>query len=177
MTDSLRRPAAGTSPGVSGFGSTFEVGAALSGQPSGSASRPPVPGRAAREGRAVLSPSGQAPREARNLVTGWLRDWSVPEPTLSNVELSVSELVSNAVEHGTGEIGLEARLAGTRLLLRVRDSGGQAPVAQSADHSTARGRGLLIVAALSTGWGYQAEPDGKWVWAEFPVPDEMPDKS
>lgn len=35
--------------------------------------------------------------------------------------------------------------------------------------SSQRGRGLALVAALSTRWGYEQKPQGKRVWAELPA--------
>jgi anti-sigma regulatory factor (Ser/Thr protein kinase) len=131
-------------------------------------------GRAAQQRIARLDTTPRAPSQARSLVTGALRSWSVPEATVSNVEIAVSELVSNAVEHGVGQIDLELDLAGARLLLRVRDGEASAPVRRTVDEQAVRGRGLLIVEALSTSWGHHADGDGKWVWAEFALPDEPP---
>ena len=160
---------------ASGGGPGGADSSALSGAASAAGDPQALPGRQAHRFSHVLESTGQAPSAARRMVTGALREWSVPEPTVANIEIAVSELVSNAVEHGNGTIGLELRLAGTLLLLRVRDTATSTPVQQPMDKRAIRGRGLLIVDALSTRWGYDADAEGKWVWAEFVLPDELAD--
>lgn len=96
-----------------------------------------------------------------------LRSWKVPEDKAGDVVLAASELVTNAFEHGSGGIALRLRCSGDCLLLEVRDSSPDTPVLRRPGLDSARGRGLALIQALSSGWGHRRAGKGKWVWAEF----------
>ncbi|MEV8390627.1 MULTISPECIES: ATP-binding protein [unclassified Streptomyces] len=85
-----------------------------------------------------------------------------------NVELVVSELVTNAVRYGT-EPGdcLLVELFGVaaRVRIEVRDPVRRRPSFKPASHERDRGRGLFIVEALAECWGVVDQPFGKTVWA------------
>jgi anti-sigma regulatory factor (Ser/Thr protein kinase) len=100
-------------------------------------------------------------------VTDALGSWSVPAELAGDIVLAASELVTNAVEHGSSEITVELRLAGGCILLKVRDDSGEAPVLRRPNPHSPRGRGLALIAAISAAWGHQHAEGGKWVWAEF----------
>lgn len=114
--------------------------------------------------------------EARDFVGSALASWAVPRAETGDIVLAVSELVTNAIEHGSGEVDVEVTLAGGVVRLRVGDRSAGLPVRQSPTLLSERSRGLLIVEALSTAWGYEGvagsvgTDDGKWVWAHFAVP-------
>jgi anti-sigma regulatory factor (Ser/Thr protein kinase) len=117
---------------------------------------------------ARLPPTTRSAGEARDFVSAALRSWACDEALTADVVLATSELVTNAMEHGRGEITVDIRLIDSRVLLRVRDEGPGAPVSTANEVLSPRSRGLTIVEALSTSWGWQLAPGGKWVWAEFP---------
>ncbi|SDH77682.1 Anti-sigma regulatory factor (Ser/Thr protein kinase) [Actinokineospora alba] len=124
---------------------------------------------------ARLLPTTRSAGEARDFVSAALRSWACDEALTADVVLATSELVTNAMEHGRGEITVDLRLLESRVLLRVRDEGPGAPVSGDREVLAPRSRGLTIVEALSTSWGWQLAPGGKWVWAEFPfVPASAP---
>ncbi|WP_351228704.1 ATP-binding protein [Streptomyces sp. NPDC002133] len=80
-------------------------------------------------------------------------------------KLFVSELVTNAVRHGTGPIDLRV----TRhqvLTVEVSDTGTCSPRPRNASPSNENGRGLAIVSQLSRRWGTRPTPSGKVIWAE-----------
>ncbi|HVK19849.1 MAG TPA: ATP-binding protein [Actinokineospora sp.] len=116
---------------------------------------------------AKLPPTTRSAGQARDVVTEALRSWSARSDLIADIVLATSELVTNAVEHGRGEVMVDIQLVGGRVLLRVGDRGPGAPVAMSPDAGSPRSRGLTIVAALSVDWGWQLAPEGKVVWAEF----------
>ncbi|HEX3788973.1 MAG TPA: ATP-binding protein [Pseudonocardiaceae bacterium] len=122
---------------------------------------------------AQLPADTRSARQAREFVTSALDSWSVPEELVQDIVLAASELVSNAVEHGCGEVAMELGLGNDRITLRVRDESLDAPQRQPSDVRSVRGRGLAIVEALSVDWGYLPAEDGKWVWAEFALPDSV----
>ena len=111
-----------------------------------------------------LSPHPTAPRAARDFVSRVLLDWRLNRH-LPAACLVVSELVTNAMIHaGTG---IDMRLAehGQAIRIAVRDRSHDMPV-QHPDALDSHGRGLTIVAGLSSAWGVLHHTDGgKVVWA------------
>jgi anti-sigma regulatory factor (Ser/Thr protein kinase) len=74
--------------------------------------------------------------------------------TLADLELVISELVTNAVDHGRGTIRLAIHNDGDGLDGSVTDDGdGFAYAARAVGDHELRGRGLPIVDALVTRWG------------------------
>ncbi|MBM7775806.1 anti-sigma regulatory factor (Ser/Thr protein kinase) [Actinokineospora baliensis] len=114
-----------------------------------------------------LPPATTSAGEAREFVGTALRSWSVAEELVCDVVLATSELVTNAIEHSTGDIRVELSLTGGRVLLRVGDDAEAGPVRKAPSLLSERSRGLTIVAAMSVAWGHEPDGDGKWVWAEF----------
>jgi anti-sigma regulatory factor (Ser/Thr protein kinase) len=91
------------------------------------------------------------------------------DPDLIDVaELLTSELATNAIRHGASgfELKIEVR---RRIRVEVRDTGGGHPAVVCAGPHDRSGRGLGIVAALSSAWGVIPSPEGKTVWYELPV--------
>jgi anti-sigma regulatory factor (Ser/Thr protein kinase) len=89
-----------------------------------------------------------------------------------NAELLVSELVTNAIQASlAAERILPVRLwlssDRSRLLIQVQDSNRCPPARTDADDGGESGRGLLIVEAISTKWGWHPKEGhgGKMVWA------------
>jgi PAS domain S-box-containing protein len=103
-------------------------------------------------------------RDARGLARETLTTWGLSQLS-ETVELLVSELVTNAVRHGAGDIGLRLIRAGS-LLCEVRDDGHDLPALRNADLTAEDGRGLQLVTALADRWGTQRTPTGKVVWFE-----------
>jgi anti-sigma regulatory factor (Ser/Thr protein kinase) len=90
---------------------------------------------------------------------------------VENALVLVSELVSNAVRHGAAPIALHV-LADVRVLrIEVHDAGAgvPAPTRPPALETDIGGRGLLIVAAISSSWGVIpfSSPPGKATWFEL----------
>lgn len=117
----------------------------------------------------TLPRTAAAAGQARAFVTKALAAWHVGPALADDLLLAVSELVTNAVEHGDGEVRLRLRNEGAAIHLRVGDQGGGTPVVHPFGPRSERSRGLAIVQALSTDWGWcvDAKTQGKWVWASF----------
>jgi serine/threonine-protein kinase RsbW len=84
--------------------------------------------------------------------------------------LVASELVTNAVQHGTGEVELRIDLDGLDLRLEVLDDGHAAvPVPFPSPSARAvGGRGLHLVRSVSQRWGAGFDAAGRTlVWAEL----------
>ncbi|MBW5424415.1 SpoIIE family protein phosphatase [Streptomyces sp. BG9H] len=106
---------------------------------------------------------------ARELACDQLRDWDL-DPLCDTAELLVSELVTNALRYGEGEIRLRLLLDRT-LVCEVWDGGFVQPRRRRARDTDEGGRGLQLVGLLSAGWGSRRTPRGKTVWFELPLPD------
>ncbi|MFE5031517.1 SpoIIE family protein phosphatase [Streptomyces sp. NPDC056683] len=106
---------------------------------------------------------------AREYARGQLLTWDL-EPLVDTTELLVSELVTNALRYGEGEIRLRLLLDRT-LVCEVWDSGLVQPRRRRARDTDEGGRGLQLVGLLSAAWGSRRTPRGKTVWFELPLPD------
>ena len=87
--------------------------------------------------------------------------------------LALSELVTNAIVHGTGPVEVRAVEEGRSIRWEVSDDNPELPRPRAAAPEEAGGRGLAIVAAVAEGWGYERSgvPRGKHVWFLLPVDD------
>ncbi|MDX2647951.1 SpoIIE family protein phosphatase [Streptomyces sp. PA03-1a] len=108
-----------------------------------------------------------AVRRARKLAAGQLTAWGL-DGLEHSTKLLVSELVTNAVRHGAGPIGLRL-IRHQALTCEVSDTDVCAPRLRSADSMDENGRGLFLVAQMSRRWGSRSAVDGKVVWAELDV--------
>jgi anti-sigma regulatory factor (Ser/Thr protein kinase) len=113
---------------------------------------------------ATTLPAGpEAVPTARQVTRHRLKFWGVDEETARTTELIVSELVGNAVRHGTPPVRL--RLIRDRMLTcEVGDAAAGAPHVGQAGSVDETGRGMFIVASLADQWGTRHETRGKIVW-------------
>ncbi|MDX2525930.1 SpoIIE family protein phosphatase [Streptomyces europaeiscabiei] len=105
---------------------------------------------------------------AREYARARLQAWDL-EPLIDTAELLVSELVTNALRYGEGEIRLRLLLDRT-LVCEVWDAGLVQPRRRRARDTDEGGRGLQLVGLLSAAWGSRRTPRGKTVWFELPLP-------
>ena len=112
-------------------------------------------------------------REAPSTARSQLRRFA---PTLSGTTLDdglvmVSELVTNAIQHGLPEVTLQLWLRTDRITVAVLDRGDVPPslicAVPPGDHP--HGRGLLLVNALAARWGVRQtdREAGKTVWFDL----------
>ncbi|MER5883450.1 SpoIIE family protein phosphatase [Streptomyces sp. NPDC001941] len=106
---------------------------------------------------------------ARELARAQLLTWDL-EPLVDTVELLVSELVTNALRYGEGEIRLRL-LRERTLVCEVWDAGLVQPRRRRARDTDEGGRGLQLVGLLSAAWGSRRTHRGKTVWFELALPD------
>jgi len=91
-----------------------------------------------------------------------------PDDFLSDVELVVSELVTNATLHGQPPILVRLGTVDECVRVEVADLGRTLPMQMLDRTDNTTGRGLSLVAALSRQWGVEPNtPVGKIVWAEI----------
>jgi GAF domain-containing protein/anti-sigma regulatory factor (Ser/Thr protein kinase) len=102
---------------------------------------------------------------ARRLVRSALEE--LPSEVAADAELVVSELVTNASLHGEAPITVRVMVDGC-VRVEVEDARRAAPIMSRHNTEAMTGRGLAMVAALSSGWGIDlAGSGGKVVWAEL----------
>ena len=107
--------------------------------------------------------------DARMFTAAFLASWG-PAHRVADVQLCVSELVTNSLIHGSSSrngFRLRLTVSDQRLNVAVTDSGSRRPVRQTAEWDSPSGRGLLIVNEMADRWGVDEHPVGKTVWAEF----------
>jgi anti-sigma regulatory factor (Ser/Thr protein kinase) len=113
----------------------------------------------------LLPRDRRAPVDARDWLRAFLAD-RVPPVVAEDAALVLSELATNALRHGLGEVVARAALDADGVVqLSVTDSGGELPAMQPIDPTRVGGLGLRIVDQLSAAWGVAPFPGGKTVWA------------
>jgi anti-sigma regulatory factor (Ser/Thr protein kinase) len=114
---------------------------------------------------AKLRQARTAPRAARAKLADF--DHGLPSRRLCDAELLLSELVSNAVKYGDGEISVIFERDDGRFRTEVVDQGDgfMAVLRDGRDVSTPGGWGLPLVQTLSDRWG--AHEGSTHVWFEF----------
>jgi anti-sigma regulatory factor (Ser/Thr protein kinase) len=112
-----------------------------------------------------LEPTLAAPAEARTVVRTALGDVVRREVT-DLAELLTSELVTNAIRHGTGYVTLSLRCGDGVLAISVSDEDPSMPLVQPDEPLAVGGRGVRMVQRLAQDWGVTARESGpgKVVW-------------
>lgn len=119
----------------------------------------------------VLRPGLSAAHAARRRVSACCRDW--PDDAGHAAVLLTSEIVTNAVLHGSGEVTLSLRRQADLLRVEVGDEGERMPpdVARRREGAGPAGQwGLVLTTMLADGWGAEPRLDGrpgKIVWFEL----------
>jgi anti-anti-sigma regulatory factor len=113
-----------------------------------------------------LLPIAGAVRHARNVVTEACLAWALPE-LVGPGSLVVSELVANGVEHASTMMTLQITRRVRQVHVAVRDGSPAEPVINRSAGLSERGRGLMLVEAVSLHWGWLPTDDGKVVWASL----------
>ncbi|MFD5915632.1 ATP-binding protein [Kitasatospora sp. NPDC058201] len=138
---------------------------------SGTSPSPASPASPASSLSCWLLRSRRSPGEARRILERLLADAPGGERFLGTGRLLVTELVTNAVVHGT-PIGRRVRLVlhvdRRRPRIEVHDARGErGPVFRAASGEDESGRGILLVKLLARRWGCcPRDGVGKIVWAE-----------
>ncbi len=98
----------------------------------------------------------------------------VASDSVEDVVLVASELVGNAVRHGSvpdddAAWNVEWTVQPHAVVISVDDPSDAMPVVRHPAPDAPSGRGLAIVSALSHDWGVQRLPQGKRVWASVRI--------
>lgn len=122
---------------------------------------------------ATLRLSARTPAElrgARATLSRELQGWQCANA--SDAVLVFSELVTNAVLHAGGAVGITIVHGDRTLRVEVRDADPTIPARRNPRDGIG-GFGLGIVTTLCRNWGWTPTADGKVVWADVPCcPDD-----
>ncbi|MEG8277456.1 SpoIIE family protein phosphatase [Streptomyces sp. AHA2] len=108
----------------------------------------------------------------RKQVVDQLERWGLVEATFT-AELVVSELVTNAIRYGAPPIRLRLIHDAATLICEVSDTNHTAPHLRRAKTWDEGGRGLLLVAQLTQRWGSRHTAEGKTIWAELALVEDL----
>ncbi|MEU5100162.1 SpoIIE family protein phosphatase [Streptomyces sp. NPDC020996] len=108
----------------------------------------------------------EVPR-VRAEATAQLARWGLDE-LLFSTELTVSELLTNALRHGSEPVSLRL-LRDRTLICEVSDGSSTSPHPRRAAATDEGGRGLFLVAQLVQRWGTRYTARGKVIWTEQPL--------
>jgi hypothetical protein len=117
----------------------------------------------------TLEPGAQGVAVARRYVRELLEQCHATEVEMS-AELGVSELATNAVLHGRTPFTVAVLRDGDRVRIEVTDRSPLPPQVRRVSTFASTGRGLRLVASVSSNWGIVPRPaddgGGKTVWFE-----------
>ncbi|WP_194917593.1 ATP-binding protein [Catenulispora rubra] len=118
-----------------------------------------------------------ASRECVHEARVWTQHMLGESRGADDVVLVASELATNAIRHTAsglpgGTFTLHLAVFTDRWRVRVDDAGGATePQVRSVDDcEDEAGRGLAMVAGLSSTWGVLGDRNARGVWAEIPIP-------
>ena len=110
--------------------------------------------------RDVLSVSS-----AREWLSRFLADHHVTSTVSADACLVLSELVTNALRHGLGDIVTLGSVDDAEVRVSVTDSGDELPDLLPTSPDRIGGLGLHVVGRVADNWGVASFPGGKTVWA------------
>jgi histidine kinase-like protein len=115
-----------------------------------------------------------AAAEARRQVRAVIRAWKVPvDPDIA--VLLTSDLVTNAIMHGAGEtVMLAIGCSRGHLRIDVYETSRWLPMAADKPARNETGRGLVLIAALSTDWGSFRTPAGEAAYFTLAFQPDVP---
>ncbi|GAB3006165.1 ATP-binding protein [Saccharothrix stipae] len=138
---------------------------------------PPGPHHAEPSDAPVLELVGDAPNlvEARRWTGEVLAD--LTEDEIADAKLVVSELVTNAYEHGQHPLHLRLHRSGDLIRIEVTDLSPRVPTVGRSSVRLTRGRGMLLVTNLARQWGAVRHAVGKTVWAVLSRQTQHPNRA
>ncbi|MFE2426463.1 ATP-binding protein [Streptomyces sp. NPDC059373] len=124
-----------------------------------------------REMSVDIAPQLHLVARVRHAVVGALRLWGVLG-IADDMGLIATELVGNAIRHGSGDgVGVLLAVQDGLALLEVTDGTREEPTHRQPEDGDEDGRGLLIVRALAKDCGWRINGrGGTTVWATMPFP-------
>ncbi|MCX4903781.1 PAS domain S-box protein [Streptomyces sp. NBC_00878] len=101
--------------------------------------------------------------EGRAFLTKALTSWDCTT-IADDARLLLSEILTNAVQHAQGPLGLHLCRTATELTVEVSDHSPHLPQPRLAAEDEESGRGLILVRALADTWGVRPTDEGKTTW-------------
>ena len=89
-----------------------------------------------------------------------------PDVDCDVVALLVSEVATNALVHGDGNVRLRVVPQPRGVRVEILDGSSTLPHRRAATLYDEGGRGIALVEAMATAWGSELTQDGKTVWFE-----------
>jgi PAS domain S-box-containing protein len=107
--------------------------------------------------------------DIRHELAAWMQTAAIPDDRIADIVLAVNEACANSIEHGyrgsaAGRVRVEGENDGARVHLTIIDDGSWKP--KAADPG-ARGRGLLLIRAVSDWLEMACTPSGTTVDMSF----------
>jgi anti-sigma regulatory factor (Ser/Thr protein kinase) len=122
-----------------------------------------------------LTAGPTAAAEARGQVREAICAWEVPIDA-SVAVLLTSELVTNAIRQEAGKlVTLAITCSCGQLRVDVHDTSRALPVLMDVPADAETGRGLMLVATMSSQWGFYPTPAGKAVYFTLAFEPDLPD--
>lgn len=109
-----------------------------------------------------------SPSAARRFLAEVQGEWglsSLPD----GADLVLTELATNALLHAGSDFRVVICQRPYMVRISVHDASRDLPARYASDVVAFSGRGLFLVEALSSEWGFSVRPDGKEVWADLPL--------
>ncbi len=108
---------------------------------------------------------------ARLFLAALLEGWDVADQVIDEASLLATELMANAVEHGSGVVHLEIEVQDGLLRVGVHDGAVELPVQRDVTETDLGGRGIWLVQSIARDWGSDSsgEAPGKTVWFELTI--------
>ena len=119
-------------------------------------------------GEALRPEDARRVAQMRRLGCASLRYWGF-DAVAESAELLISELVTNALQHGRGtSVGFSISCDGATVRIEVEDDSPERAIHQQPALEAESGRGMWLVTEIADAWG--TSPDGKRTWCELEVP-------
>jgi anti-sigma regulatory factor (Ser/Thr protein kinase) len=112
------------------------------------------------QARRLVRENPSAVRSVRHWARAVFGHWGLSPLRIHDGELTLTELVTNALTYATGPVAVTLECFADELTIAVQDTSSRPPRRQGADALADYGRGLDIVESLGTGVVTRLEPGG-----------------
>ena len=117
-----------------------------------------------------LRVDGPTLARARDRATTVLQRWGVTDrDSISDVLVVLSELVGNAFRYGGAVVAVHLDRRSDGIVVSVIDTSPAFPQPRDANDDDETGRGMRLIAAMTSAWGSEPTAVGKRVWAVIPT--------
>ncbi|MQS39437.1 ATP-binding protein, partial [Streptomyces katsurahamanus] len=119
------------------------------------------------DGEGVRPQDARRVAQMRRIGRAALRKWGFHR-AVDDAELIISELVTNAIENGSGcSVGFSISYSGATVRIEVADGSHSRPQVRRGGLYEEGGRGMVLIEYLASAWG--TSEDGTRTWCELQV--------